>query len=463
MRSLKISLILILCSKATPDPGDLIDYDYQEMIPISTIESVLSIIGLEGLLPPIYSITIYDIQYESQGHENTIDTLTGLVAIPMSPTQAFPILSYHHGTTALDDEAPSITGLGFSNVEILSIGFLCTPSGYITIFPDYEGMGDPNKFHPYHIKDSYTRSVANMLRAVKELSEILSGEEGFQYNEQLFLLGYSEGGYATLAAQCGLELDHADEFVVTASFPMAGAYDLSGTMVDYFLSEPVYENPYYVPYVLTSHIWYYDGEEADLNQYFESFWADALPSLYDGTHSGSEINGLLPDNVLDILIDSVLTDFTTNEEQFLRQTLELNTFLDWTPQSPTYLFHAIGDDQVPYQNSQVAYDMFQENGAPNVNLQLLTEQTGGHASSFIPCVLSAYDLLIDYHVINEKGDMNADGTLSMVDMAFLSSYIINDLEFTALQYWLGDCNFDDQNDVMDILMLSDKIQLSEGG
>jgi hypothetical protein len=59
--------------------------------------------------------------------------------------------------------------------------------------------------------------------------------------------------------------------------------------------------------------------------------------------------------------------------------------------------------------------------------------------------------------------MNADGTLSMVDMAFLSSYIINDLEFTALQYWLGDCNFDDQNDVMDILMLSDKIQLSEGG
>ena len=49
MRSLKISLILILCSKATPDPGDLIDYDYQEMIPISTIESVLSIIGLEGL------------------------------------------------------------------------------------------------------------------------------------------------------------------------------------------------------------------------------------------------------------------------------------------------------------------------------------------------------------------------------------------------------------------------------
>ena len=26
---------------------------------------------------------------------------------------------------------------------------------------------------------------------------------------------------------------------------MAGAYDLAGTMVDYFLSEPQYENPYY--------------------------------------------------------------------------------------------------------------------------------------------------------------------------------------------------------------------------
>ena len=40
---------------------------------------------------------------------------------------------------------------------------------------------------------------------------------------------------------------------------MAGPYDLSGTMVDYFLSVPEYSEPYYVPYVLTSQLWYYEG------------------------------------------------------------------------------------------------------------------------------------------------------------------------------------------------------------
>ena len=51
---------------------------------------------------------------------------------------------------------------------------------------------------------------------------------------------------------------------------MAGPYDLSGTMVDYFLSEPEYSQPYYVPYVLFG-LWYYEGLDVDFNQYFEPF------------------------------------------------------------------------------------------------------------------------------------------------------------------------------------------------
>ena len=60
---------------------------------------------------------------------------------------------------------------------------------------------------------------------------------------------------------------------------MAGPYNLSETTVDYFLSIPSYEQPYYVPYVLTSHLWYYDGLDADFNQYFEPFWADTLAPI----------------------------------------------------------------------------------------------------------------------------------------------------------------------------------------
>ena len=451
-----IFILFLFQWKAKADPGDLIEYNFQESISLDVIQTGLIIAGGGlGFSPPEFTISTYDIRYESQDPDGNLDTLSGLVAIPNSTTQAFPILSYQHGTGILDSDAPSNTGLSLFNIEILAVGFLATSSGFITIFPDYVGMANSNVYHPYHIKDSYTRAVIHMIRAVKLLSQTLIEEESFQYNDQLFLAGYSEGGYATLAAQAGIEHLYNEEFHITASFPMAGAYDLAGTMVDYFLSEPEYENPYYVPYVLTSHIWYYQGLDTDLNMYFEPYWAETLPNLYDGTFSGGEINNMLPDNVLDILIDSVLTDFTNNDDQFLRQTLSENTLLNWVPESPTYLYHGIADDQVPYENSVVAYNDFQSNGASNVVLELLPESAGGHTSAAIPSIIAGYTLMTEYMMINQKGDMDGDGDVTLIDQAYLSAMIINDLSSTDFQNWLADCNYDEEKDVFDILMISD--------
>jgi len=438
------------------EPGDLIDYNFQENISLDVIQTGLIIAGGGlGFSPPEFTISTYDIRYESQKPDGNLDTLTGLVAIPNSTTQAFPILSYQHGTGILDTDAPSITGLSLFNVEILAVGFLATSSGFITIFPDYVGMANPNVYHPYHIKDSYVRAVLHMIKAVKQLSKTLINEESFQYNDQLFLAGYSEGGYATLAAQAGIEQLDNEDFQITASFPMAGAYDLAGTMVDYFLSEPEYENPYYVPYVLTSHVWYYQGLNTDLNIYFEPYWAETLPSLYNGTFSGAQINNMLPDNVLDILIDSVLVDFTINDDHFLRQTLSQNTLLGWVPSSPTYLYHGLADDQVPHENSVVAYNTFQSNGASNVVLELLPESAGGHTSAAIPSIISGYNLMTEYMMINQKGDMDGDGDVTLIDQAYLSAMIINDLYSTDFQVWLADLNYDEEINVIDILMISD--------
>ena len=438
------------------DSGDLIEYNFQDNISLDVIQSGLIIAGGGlGFSPPEFTISTYDIRYESQDPDGNLDTLSGLVTVPNSTTQAFPILSYQHGTGVLDTDAPSNTGLSFFNIEILAVGFLATSSGFVTIFPDYVGMANPNEYHPYHIKDSYVRAVVHLIKAVKQLSQTLTQEESFQYNDQLFLAGYSEGGYATLAAQSVIELSYNDEFHITASFPMAGAYDLAGTMVDYFLSEPEYENPYYVPYVLTSHIWYYQGLDTDLNIYFEPYWAETLPTLYNGTFSGSEINNMLPDNVLDILIDSVLTDFTNNEDHFLRQTLSQNTLLNWVPESPTFLYHGIADDQVPHENSVVAYNAFQDNGASNVVLELLPESAGGHTDAAIPSIISVYALMTEYMMINQKGDIDGDGEVTLIDQAYLSATIMNDLSSSDFQNWLADCNYDDEKNVIDILMISD--------
>ena len=405
-----------------------------------------------------YSISAYDIHYESHSVSGTVDTLSGLVIIPHSSTEAFPILTYQHGTVILDSQAPSITGISADNLEIFLISLITAPSGFITVIPDYTGIGDPDKYHPYIIANSHTQALVNMIRGVKQLSIELEGNDGFQFNDQLFLAGYSDGGYATLASQKGIQIDYSDELSVTASFPMAGPYDLSGTMVDYFFSEPEYTQPYYVPYVLTSHLWYYQGLDVDFAEYFEPFWVDTLPSLFDGTHSGSEINELMPENPLDILLDDVLEEFENDEGHFFRQSLEENTLLDWVPESPTYFYHGMGDDIVPYQNAQIAYDTFVANGAPDVWLTLYPEELGGHSDVALTCILAGYTVILEYQRISPKGDMNSDGIITFEDVNLLRESILIENDVTEFQWWAGDSDYDDQHSVMDLLMVADLIE-----
>ena len=63
--------------------------------------------------------------------------------------------------------------------------------------------------------------------------------------------------------------------------------------------------------------------------------------------------------------------------------------------------------------------------------------------------------MADYMMINQKGDMNGDGDVTLIDQAYLSAIIVNDLSSTDFQNWLADCNYDEGKDVFDILMISD--------
>ena len=446
---------VILSGSLKSEPGQLIDYTHQSTM---TQDEIIFILWFAGFDPVAdFGISVYDIKYETEGEGGYIDTLSGLVAFPHSPIEAFPILSYQHGTAVNDASAPSLAGLTMDNPEVLIISLVTAPSGFITLFPDYEGLGDPNKFHPFIIAESYTHSVVNMVRAVKQLSAELEGDDQFQFNDQLFLIGYSEGGYATMAVQRGIELNFSDEFTITTSCPMAGPYDLAGTMVDYFLSIPSYPKPFYVPFVLTSHLWYYQGEDVDFGDYFEPFWADTLPSLFDGTHFGDEIDALMPENPLDIILPDVLEEFTNNEDHFFRQTLQQNTLLDWIPMSPTYLYHGIGDDIVPFQNAQIAYDTFVSNGADSVTLTLYPEEMGGHGEVATTCLFAGFDVISDRQAISPKGDLNSDSYIMVQDVDLILDSIVHETDLTDFQWWAGDCDYDDQHSVIDLLMVADLI------
>ena len=114
------------------------------------------------------------------------------------------------------------------------------------------------------------------LRAARELAR----EKGLKFNKRLFLAGYSQGGYATMAAHKSLEMDNAQGFDLIASFPASGGYDVKGVQ-EYFFSQQTYDQPHYLGYVAMSYKSYY-GWTSVFNDFFKEPYATRIPTLFNG-------------------------------------------------------------------------------------------------------------------------------------------------------------------------------------
>ena len=68
--------------------------------------------------------------------------------------------------------------------------------GFITAIPDFLGLGVSEMMHPYMVSISSATAVVDMIRAGMYLCDSID----VSVSDQLFLSGYSEGGYVTMAA-----------------------------------------------------------------------------------------------------------------------------------------------------------------------------------------------------------------------------------------------------------------------
>ena len=218
-----IFVFLLIFNIVRAEPGDLISFNQRNSFSVEAIDLLLENFG--PIAPSaLYPIEVYDIEYESYNFDGSIDTLSGLVCIPQEPTKSFPIVVYNHGTIILDSQAPSITGLSVENFEILLAGLVTTPTGFITLFPDYKGIGDPG-FHPYIIAEPHTLSVVNMLRSIEKLNQqganiLASGTR----IEKLEELKSKYGNIKTLKFDIS-QSDKIEEFVEHATKELGGNLD----------------------------------------------------------------------------------------------------------------------------------------------------------------------------------------------------------------------------------------------
>jgi len=303
--------------------------------------------------PVTYGVGVYVIGYETIDSREFRATASGALVLPRGVARALPLVSYQHGTIVKRAEAPS-RGAGLEYLLGLALG----TDGYVAALPDYLGLGDSPGLHPYLHARSEASAVVDFLRAARAACQTAA----VALDGRIFLIGYSQGGHVTMAAHRQIEEEHSGEFTVTAAAPMAGPYDMSGTMVDHMLSDQPMADPYYLPYVLLSYDAVYDLFDSPADIFVEPY-ASILPPLFDGTHGGAEINAVLPAVPKSILQPAVLAAFLEDPLHPLRLALEDNDLYDWTPLAPVRMYHCAGDRTVPFANSRTAYEAFLADGA----------------------------------------------------------------------------------------------------
>jgi len=353
----------------------------------SEIKTFMQASGLDLPLDAIqYDVVIYHVTYRTQFKGSEI-LASGVVILPET-SSSVGMVSFQHGTITAHSQAPSMLPLNSS--ELIYYSSLST-IGMITAVPDFIGFGtSSNVMHPYYVEEYTASSVMDLLVAAKELAH----EKGVSFNEKLFLAGYSQGGYATMATHKAIEENGLSGFDLIASFPAAGGYDIKGVQ-EYFFNQVTYDDPYYLAYVARSYQTAYEWT-APLSDFFKAPYASLIPGLFDGTKTGGQINAQLTTTVADLVTDDLLANIDTDiQYAYIVNAFNENSLVDWTPTLPMFMYHGDSDVTVPYQNSVEVYNQFIDNGASTSTLEFITLSGANHGSGVAPYIEDFIPKLID--------------------------------------------------------------------
>lgn len=366
-----------LTEKEDTSRGNIAEVMRQGELTTDNIQVLVSALGTPVPFSLTYDVEVYSIDYYTVDSKDNLQLASGALFIPKEADN-LPLVSLQHGT---ETKSTSVASVHYLNSFEGFGGLIFASLGYATVVPDYLGLGVSNINHPYMHAESLTPCIVDFIRAGKKYA----GERLISFNNKNFLVGYSEGGYLTLAAQKDIETNYLSEINLTAVAPMAGPYDFR-TTVDSILVNGEYSTSVYIAYVLNSYDEVYNWNR--LSDFFNSPYDVSVPALFDGTKEYFEISSELPSALSGLLKSEFVNNYLNGGEFNLKNALNENTLLDWTPTIPIHFYHGSADDVVPYQNSVNAVEVFSAKGA---DVSLTTINGGTHSSSVIESMIGAIE------------------------------------------------------------------------
>lgn len=355
--------------------GQLIESEKIGEFPVELISSFFSLSSDIPDFIPLFDVTVYRIVYYTVSPTNEIITASGAIFIPSS-INPLPFISVQHGTISKRTEVASVDAyFGYEGIISASLG-------YYACLPDYLGFGVSEIHHPYHLAKPSATCVIDMIRASKKFAE----NSNISLNGKIFLAGYSEGGYVTLAAQKEIDMNYHNEINLTAVSAMAGAYDLSGTVTQLF-NETHYYMPGYIAFIVSAYNQFYNWNK--LNEIFSEPYSGKINRLFDGSKTIPQINAELTINLSELFTSEFISKIKNGSATYILDALAENNLIEWTPITPLLLVHGNADEFVPYQNSVTALNSFNSRGAQHV--RLITVEGGTHATSVIPAIMATLE------------------------------------------------------------------------
>jgi dienelactone hydrolase len=249
---------------------------------------------------PVCDIGIYHIDYHTVGARNEAATASGALMVPTGSDArcrgARPVVLYAHGTTTT--QPFDISNLNDpQNAEGLLLAALFASQGWIVVAPNYTGYDTSSlAYHPYLVADAQSKDMIDALAAARQAlpfaGALLTTDSG-----QLYITGYSQGGYVAMATQRAMQ---AAGQRVTASAPMSGPYAMSA-MVDAVVAGQVDSGaPVLITMLVNAYQRAYGNLYATPGEVFSTQYLTGIESLLPGVLARSELyaQGRLPQYAL---------------------------------------------------------------------------------------------------------------------------------------------------------------------
>jgi pimeloyl-ACP methyl ester carboxylesterase len=338
--------------------------------------------SVAGIMQELLDFSKSKIAIELSGLYPSIDVdgqptiLSGKVILPAEgPIKRYILVS--HYTIASNKEAPS---------NIFSLEGLLVKLGYALIIPDYIGYGvTADKVHPYLVMELTARNVLDMYNAVVPFLKKAGCAPEY---DDIYLMGYSQGGATTMAVQH--EIEHHDYPIkIRRVFAGGGPYDIKYTY-DQFVETNWASYPCAVPIMMQGMV---VGNKLNLDMrtmMASNIYENLDKWVNSKFYTTNQINALIGTKVTSELLTPTGMNRTSKEVSELYKAMTANSILtySWTPKAPVFMFHSMDDDVVPFENAMRAKSKWK-----NANIQYSFGHYGNHQIGCVRFIYTVQTLL----------------------------------------------------------------------